>query len=283
MYPPLNSNLTGQVLSMLGCAPTKPGVRQVNQLIRAYVRNVPWESASRIAKRARTAELERRPRWPAEFWNDTINHGCGGTCFESNYAFLSLLVSLGYWGYLTVNNMGETVGCHSAIIIEVEGSRYLVDVGIPIHTMLLLRTDAPTRRPSQFHTYIVRTDGTGQYQVERTNHPRRNIYTLIDRPINESDYRAITTQDYGPLGLFLDRVVITKVIDEQVWRFNSGEKPYQLEAFAGKEKRVVPLSANMASELADHFGMSPHIVSAALDAVETVAQVGAPTPSTDDN
>lgn len=268
MYPPLNSNLTGQVLSMLGCAPGRAGVRQVNQLIAAYVRNVPWESASRIAKRAHTGELEQRPRWPVEFWNDAINHGCGGTCFESNYAFLSLLVSLGYWGYLTVNDMGETVGCHSAIILDVEGSRYLVDVGIPIHTVLLLRTDAPTRRPAQFHTYILRPDGAGQFQVERTNHPKRNIYTLFDRPINESDYRAVVTQDYGQDGLFLDRVVITKVIDEQVWRFNSGEKPYQLEAFAGKEKRSVPLPEDAAGALANHFSMSPHIISAALHAVE---------------
>ncbi len=268
MYSPLSSNLTGQVLSMLGCAPGKAGVRQVNQLIAAYARNVPWESASRIAKRARTAELERRPRWPDEFWNDAINHGCGGTCFESNYAFLSLLVSLGYWGYLTINNMDTTVGCHSAIILEVDGSRYLVDVGIPLHTLLLLRSDAPTRRVSQFHTYILRPDGPGQYQVERTNHPKRNIYTLLERPINESDYRAALTQDYGPNGFFLDRVVITKVINEQVWRFNSGEKPYQLETFTGKERHAYPLPEDAASALADHFGLTRDIIVAALQAVD---------------
>jgi arylamine N-acetyltransferase len=55
--------------------------------------------------------------------HDNLLPGSGGTCFESNYALFSLLLARGFTGQLTVNNMGETVGCQSAIVLEIDGTK----------------------------------------------------------------------------------------------------------------------------------------------------------------
>src|SRR5512144_17491 len=112
--------LTDQILAYLSCPRKPPSVRYLNRLIRAYIRRVPWESASRIVKRHTTPETIRCPRWPEEFWMEALSKGTGGTCFENNLAFFTLLNTLGFHGYLTINDMLDKRACHTAIIISLQ-------------------------------------------------------------------------------------------------------------------------------------------------------------------
>ncbi len=265
---PLSADLASNVLDYLGVETTAPDVVQLDALIAAYVRAVPWESASRIAKRARTPTLADCPRWPDEFWPDALHNGVGGTCFESNYAFFSLLRTLGYDGHLTINDMGATVGCHAAIILEIGRVRWLADVGLPLHVPLPIDPDQPTQRPSLLLDYTVRPVGSRRYQVERAPHPRPICYTLIDEPVDDAAYRAVTTADYGERGFFLEALVVNKIVDEHIWRFNSGEIPAHLETFRDGARVDYLIEGNVAAAVADRFGMSRAIVSAALDALK---------------
>ena len=168
--PPLPPTLAEAVLGYLGVTPGPPALALLDALVAAYTRTVPWESATRIVKRAATADVAACPRWPQEFWTDAVQRGAGGTCFESNYAFFSLLRALGYDGYLTVNDMGNTAGCHTAIVVMLAGERWLVDVGLPLHTPLPLHPTLATSRRSPFHTYTVYPRVEGRYSVERDVH-----------------------------------------------------------------------------------------------------------------
>jgi arylamine N-acetyltransferase len=247
-------------------APSPPTLDLLDALIAAYTRSVPWESAFRIAKSTRTPDAENCPRWPDEFWDDALARGGGGTCFESNYAFFSLLRALGYEGYLTINNMDQVVGCHAAIMLRVNGRRWLVDAGLPLYVPLPIDPSTTTQRPSPFHTYTVRPDGKGRYQIERTQHLKRNCYTLIDTPVPNAAYRAATTADYGVEGFFLHRVIVYKVVRGQVWRFNSAETPLHLESFQDGKRTDHPLDGDVAQVVAGHFGMDVTTVRAALAA-----------------
>ncbi|MGD9091327.1 MAG: arylamine N-acetyltransferase [Anaerolineales bacterium] len=231
----------------------------------AYTRNVPWESAFRIAKHARTEEISACPRWPKEFWRDNLARGGGGTCFESNYAFFSLLLTLGYQGYLTINDMKETRSCHTAIILKIDGRRWLVDVGIPLHTPIPIDPAKQSGRVSAFHNYTLTPSGGHLYQVERNRHPSPYVYTLIDEPVEEEIYRMATTADYGENGFFLDRLIVNKVIDERVWRFNSGESPAHLESFRDGLQSKTPIDGEVATVVAAHFSMDVEIVRTALN------------------
>jgi arylamine N-acetyltransferase len=267
--PTLNPDQTRAVLSHLQVNAIGPTVAFLDDLVCAYIRKVPWESAFRIAKRARTKKITECPRWPEEFWRDNLERGGGGTCFESNYAFFTLLNTLGYQGYLTINDMDKTRRCHSAIVLNIDGKRWLVDVGIPLHAPIPVVSAKQSRRASKFHNYTLTRVGRHLYQIERDRHPSPYIYTLIDEPIEERAYRQATTADYGENGFFLKRMIINKIIDERGWRFNSEEKPYHLESFGDGGRTDQPIEGDVAAAVAVHFEMDVGVVRKALDVTET--------------
>jgi hypothetical protein len=256
------------ILAYLQCPPEPAGIRPLNRLIGAYVRRVPWESVFRIAKSTATTIVSQRPRWPDEFWNDALQSGGGGTCFESNYAFFWLLQQLGYTGYLTVNDMGEQRGCHAAIILHLHGWKYLADVGIPLLVALPIEPSRVTRRATWLHTYTIRPDGADRYQVLRSRHPKPNIYTLLDRPVSEPAYRKVVEQDYGETGYFLDQVILVKIIGDRLWRFSTTELPYRMEWFSGVDRGEVQIQPGRAAKtLAERFQMDEGRIETALHSV----------------
>ncbi len=257
-------NFSDEILDFLNVQPAPPTSDLLERLLRAYARTIPWESASRIVKRAQTTATEECPRWPSEFWKSAMTAGTGGTCFESNYAFFALLCELGYEGYLTINNMGDTIGCHTAIVLRIDGEHWLTDVGYPIDTPLRLDESMPSQGRSSLMDYTLRPDGSHRYQVERQPHPQTNIFTLIDQPVPDDAYRNATVADYGTNGLFLDRIVINKVIDEKMWRFNSAVRPFQLECFSNGERTDYAIEGHPAEILAEHFAIDLAVLDAAF-------------------
>lgn len=262
--PPLSPILTRDVLNFLAIQNPLPTLETLDALLHTYTRKVPWESAFRIAKRARTTETMYCPRWPEEFWRDALERGGGGTCFEGNYAFFSLLRTLGFEGYLTINNMGSTVGCHTAIILMIDGEKWLADVGMPFYVALLIRPGEVTQRASEFVTYTVTPDGEHRYQMERHPHPSPNAFTLIDQPVDDDAYRTATIRDYLPMGYFLDQVVVNKIVDEQQWRFNSLDLPPRLEVFVDGQKTDHFIEGDPAQVIGAHFAMDVETIRTAL-------------------
>jgi hypothetical protein len=262
--PALSPMLTRDVLHFLGIENPAPTLESLDSLLHAYTRRVPWESAFRIAKRVRTSETMDCARWPEEFWRDAMERGGGGTCFESNYAFFSLLRALGFEGYLTINNMGETVGCHTAIILHINGEKWLADVGMPFYVALPVRDGEISGRDSEFVSYTLTPDGANRYHIQRQPHPSPNAFTLIDRPVDDASYRIATTRDYLPGGYFLDRVVVNKIVNERQWRFNSADLPLRLEEFVDGQKIDHFIEGDPARVIGEHFGMDVDTIRTAL-------------------
>ena len=271
--PTLAPGLHTAVLNQLGCSPDRPNLQFLQRLVAAYVRAVPWESAFRIVKKAAHEDLQACPRWPEEFWRDTLQRGGGGTCFESNFAFSALLHGLGYEGYLTINNMEESIGCHTAIIVLLEGQKWLVDAGFPLYAALPINPHTITQVDSPFQRYTVQPDKPNHYKVERRPHPSPYAFTLIDQPIGLSEYRRATTADYGPDGHFLQRVIVHKILDEQMWRFTSSEQPAQLTCFAGGQRFDTIIQGDLAMAVAAKFDIDVIVVRRALDLI-AVAESG---------
>ncbi|MGE5248659.1 MAG: arylamine N-acetyltransferase, partial [Bacteroidota bacterium] len=227
----LDDSLRDDICRYMGMTVQAPTLRHLNRLIHAHTRTVPWESISRILKRHSTSRTSDCPRWPEEFWQDAMTWGTGGTCFESSLAFYTLLRSLGYEAYLTVNDMGTSRACHAAIVALLAGRKYLVDVTMPLYDAIPIESDRVSRRRSFFHDYIVHPQGGNRYRITRSHHPRREAFTLIDIPVPESEYRRIVAADYAETGLFLKSVVIVRIVGDKVWRFFSDLQPYRLESF----------------------------------------------------
>lgn len=267
----LSPELTQQVLGYLGCLEKSPSVRYLNQLIQGYIRQVPFESVTRIIKRHTTDKTAECPRWPEEFWNEAMSFGSGGSCFECNLAFFSLLTNVGFDGYLTINDMGESRACHTASVILLQGQKYLVDVAIPLHCALPIHNDRSTKRLTRFHTYTIKPSGKAIFEVERSHHPKQNIFTLVDTPIPIGRYKIAVERDYEVNGYFLDRVVIVKVIGNRVWRFNSMERPFKLEGFDKmSRKEIIIPPERIAGTLAEHFDIPEGKIATALSCMDLV-------------
>lgn len=252
----LKKSTVENILKYLGCQVNEATLQDLNCLIHAYVRKVPWESVSRIIKRYSTVQTAECPRWPEEFWQDAMRYGFGGTCFESSLAFYCLLTSLGYEGYLTVNDMGESKACHAAIVIFLDMKKHLVDITIPVHAAVQFSPHKVTKQHTFFHNYTIQPVGDHTYHVERSNHPHPYAFTLIDKPIRITDYYASVENDYSQDGLFLKSVVMTKIIDGKAWRFFSDHTPYKLESFDRQGKTETILSPETwAQTLAEKFNM----------------------------
>lgn len=266
----LNADLVKDILIHLGCPPKAPTLQYLNRLIHAYIRKIPWESVSRIIQRHTTPETKDCPRLPEEFWREALLHGFGGTCFESSLAFYSLLTALGYEGYLTVNDMGYSRGCHAAIVLLLNGQKYLVDITIPIHAAIHIDPQKTIRRRTALFDYTLHPVSENKYEVERSHRPSKNLFTLIDVPVSLSDFQAIVEDDYDEAsGRFLKSVVMVKVVDHRAQRFFSDQKPYKLESFdrkGGIEKLIEP--EILPQLLAELFQMPEDSISAALSWVQ---------------
>jgi len=228
----LGDALVKDILDYLDCPLKVPTLRYLNQLIHAYIRKIPWESVSRIIKRNITPETRNCPRLPEEFWSDAMGYGFGGTCFESSLAFYSLLTALNYEGFLTLNNMGDSIGCHAASVLFLDGQKYLVDITIPVHAAIRIDQQKTIRRRIALFDYTLRPVSENKYEVERSYRPSKNLFTMIDVPVSLPDYLAIVEDDYtGANGRFLKSVVMAKVVNEKGHRFFSDHKPYKLERY----------------------------------------------------
>jgi len=195
-----------------------------------------------------------------------MRYGFGGTCFESSLAFYSLLMVLGYEGYLTVNDMGESRGCHAAIIILLHGQKFLVDITIPVHTAVRIDPQRIVRRRTLLFDYKILPTAENKYEVERSHRPSKNLFTLIDIPVSLTDYLVVVEDDYTEEnGRFLKSVVMVKVVNEKGQRFFSDQKPYKLESFdrAGRmEKFIEP--ETLPQFLAEFFQLPEDSISRAL-------------------
>lgn len=260
MKEPLSGLVVDQVLAFLEVEPARPNLTFLDELVRHYVRRVPWETAFRIVHRARYGDMAVPPRWPEQFWQEAIALGSGGTCFESNYAFFALLQGLGFSGYLTINNMGQKIGCHSAIVIQMGAEKWLVDVGLPVYAPLPIKPEGKMHRVTIFQHYTVWPDGRNRYQIERFPHPGRIAFTLIDEPVTDEAYRQRTEADYLEDGFFLDKVIVQKIVNGCPWRFNMGETPWQLNVFGWGTCTNHALTGDPAGAVAEHFGMDTAVV-----------------------
>ena len=102
------------------------------------------------------------------------------------------------------------------------GVRYVVDAGLPLYAAVPLPTgDLPAMASSAWLTYTARPTAPGRVLIEQRPHPRPQAFELIDGAVSPESYRNATTADYGAGGLFLDRVIVKKIVGDDIWRFAS--------------------------------------------------------------
>jgi arylamine N-acetyltransferase len=197
----------------------------LTQLTRAQVRNVPFESISSILRRA------EHPLGPVpEVDTDAkvaswIGRRGGGVCFEVVATFGPILRELGFQTRAINAEIGWP-GAHRALIVDLEQSAYLVDVGngAPFLDPIPLNATTEVRHAGlayRFHPDSASDDWIQDRWIDDAWVPFCR-YTLgrDDAGVREAAY-----QHHHTLGQswVVDTLTLTRCDDDEVWSLRNDE------------------------------------------------------------
>ncbi len=231
----------------------------------AYCSTVPWESVSKIVKKASSDETKNCLRLENEFWTSAFQYGTGGTCYESNWAFFCLLQDLGFNGYLTINRVVDKTSVHSAIVIMISGKKYVVDIGYPTYAPIPVIENTATVSDSSPVRYHSTPASSNEYIIENFPHTKPYLYHLTDIPVSPGEYLELARKDYDEGGLFSDRIIMRKMINKVPTRFDSEDIPYNIHVLHNGEKTKTFIKAeDLIQRLSAHFNINPVVISQAF-------------------
>jgi arylamine N-acetyltransferase len=270
------------VLDFLEVGREAPSRGYLGRLQHAYKRHVPWETASRVVRASEVEALQDRPRRPAEFWALAMEQGTGGTCFESDYAYGALLEGLGFEVGYHVNDMPQHGGVqhHAALSVTLDGARYLTDIGLGVALAgpLALPASGTSSVGTREWGNSIRRTASNRWRLELQASPERQtpgqegsslLYELVDRPWDLDGYDAQVVRDYGPTGLFLDAVRVTRTnADGTVVRFSPPDTLLRFDGVRWSEE-VLP-EGDRASQIGHLVRMPEELLRRAFELVEVM-------------
>jgi len=115
-------------------------LRQIIEKFAAF----PYENISKIIQLSQTWDSGTQIRLPDQVIEDHIRKNLGGTCFSLTFALQTILLQNGFIGYPVMAHMRAGRNIHCALIIGLDGLKYLVDPGYLLNEPMQL--EAATRR-----------------------------------------------------------------------------------------------------------------------------------------
>lgn len=224
----------------------------------------PYENISKIIKYHRHFEGVERIRLPEEVVEDHARYRLGGTCFSLTYFLQTILIQTGFGCYPVMADMRSGKNVHCALVLTLDGRRYLVDPGYLLSQPMELNVEKPR---------MYRTPFSG---VELVFRPEQEVYDLYtfdrsemkwryrfrDRPVSAETFLRHWLSSFGwssMHGLCLTRIEKNRMIYVH--------KTFMRETYLG-EKRNVNIKKNYHATIREVFGIVPQLVEEALAAVE---------------
>ena len=118
----------GRYLDLLGVDHHTPSLDALGRLTRAHLASVPFENVTSILRRRAHSEDPVPPLDPDALLDGWEQRRSGGVCFEVTDMVGRLLVALGYRAHPVLGFI-TFLGSHQAVLVELDGRRYLVDAG----------------------------------------------------------------------------------------------------------------------------------------------------------
>ena len=115
-------------LSLIGVEEEAPGLDGLGRLVRAHVQGVPFENSASLLRRHEAGAGPVAAIDPRMLLADWEARRAGGVCFEHAEMFGRLLVELGY-DVIPIAGEISFPGSHQALVVDLAGARWLVDVG----------------------------------------------------------------------------------------------------------------------------------------------------------
>jgi len=142
-------DLTERFLAHFHLVKKNPTFSFLKKLTQSFCR-IPYENATKIIK-ARAFQEAERFRLPNEVFQNFLDHGTGGTCFSLTYFFYFILKECGFQLYPLMADRSYGKNTHCALIVILDGERYLIDPGFLLEVPIPLKCATGQIFPTSFN------------------------------------------------------------------------------------------------------------------------------------
>ncbi|MCK6558072.1 arylamine N-acetyltransferase [candidate division KSB1 bacterium] len=245
-----------------------PSLAHLRELL-GHFGNLPYENLSKIIKFNRHGQdFEKRLRLPEEVMHDHARSQLGGTCFSLTFFLHTILWHSGFASYIVMADMRAGANLHCALIVFVDGVKYLVDPGYVLRTPMALDPARPRLYHNDFTGVELRlAPAAAGYDLFTFN--REEVkwrYRFVDRPTPLPEFLEhwqASFQRNSMHGLCLTRVQAGELIFIH-------KHHLRITALAGK--RNVNLKRNYHAAIHELFGIAPELVEQAQAALQANLQ-----------
>ncbi len=192
----------------------KPSLEHSAEVSR-YFSRLPYENISKILKRGQELGIKRL-RLPDEVTSDHFEWHAGGTCFSLTYFLCGIYTILGYDAKPLICHLNWGENTHSALALQFNGARYLVDPGYMIFRPLpLKKTDEEARLSAEtglslkFDTEL---DEYAVYTYRKSQFVRR--YRFGDNPVSWEQFSKFWEDSFSLPGM--EELTLTRVEGQEM-------------------------------------------------------------------
>jgi arylamine N-acetyltransferase len=267
---PQHSKATSIFLELYKLSPMLPDLKLLGGIAGSFA-GLPWENLSKFIKKHRpgqTSSADLPPwlrsiagveklRFGDEVLEDHARLGTGGTCFSLTNALRRIVTDLGFRTHPVMADMQHGPNVHCALLVEVDGSRYLLDPGylvaepIPLDGGQAVRIDQ-TGSELEYR----RLAGGDEFALYTRNERGEHIfrYRLRSRPVPETEFARFWIESFdatGMNGLHLNRVT-------GEGRLSAHDLNLRIDT--GRAKRNVKLRDAYVEQVSNRFGLDSELV-----------------------
>ncbi|MCF8374025.1 MAG: arylamine N-acetyltransferase [Bacteroidales bacterium] len=191
----------------------RPDFENLIKIVQQNLSKIPFENISKLYYKKHFGMVYLPDL--SRFVKGNKQNNFGGICFSNNYFLFQLLEYLGYNVKLCGADM-DKVNAHLAIVVQLEGDDYLVDVGFAAPFLKPILLDGQSNQEISFgmDRYVIspkdKMQGT-QLTMYRRNRLRGGYYLKPGRAKIE-DFHVRILESFSPGSAFLNSLLLSKFV-----------------------------------------------------------------------
>lgn len=226
---------------------------------------LPYENLSKIIKFHRWGENEAaRLRLPEEIIADHLRRRFGGTCFSLTFFLQTILWHHGFVAYAVMGDMRAGRNIHCALVVVLDGVKYLVDPGYLLRRPMALDPNRPRLYHTEFAGVEVLFDSNRQaYEVFTFNRQAMKWrYRFADRPTPPEEFLQHWQASFHRNSMH--GLCLTLAAENELIYIH---KDF-MRIMTVDGKRNVPIKRNYHAAIQQWFGIAPEYVEQAMAALK---------------
>jgi len=236
----------------------------VLQKILASFSHLPYENLSKIIKFHRHGAHEaERLRLPEEVIEEHLRFRLGGTCFSLTFFLQAILLHHGFPCYIVMGDMKAGKNIHCAMVVLLDGVKYLVDPGYLLRQPVALDPNRPRLYHTEFTGVELRFNPAREaYEVFTFNRQEMKWrYRFVDRPTPPKEFLQYWQASFHRNSMNV--LCLTRATDDElIYMRKDFMRIANLDG-----KRNVSIKGKYHETIQQMFGIAPEYVEQALSAL----------------